>query len=68
MPSTIKTKLSIIFYEIKIDMLRHRIKKMEHLPYLDLSERIELRDTYALLQRLEQQQQELHHAGMLSLH
>lgn len=66
MPKTIKTALFIIQQKIKIFMLKSKIKKMESISYLDLSERMELRDANMLLQSLEQQQ-DFHNTALLSL-
>ena len=49
-------------------MLKNKIKKMESSSYLNLCERMELRDANSLLQSLEQQQQELQNTVILSLH
>ncbi|MEP7165159.1 MAG: hypothetical protein ABI741_10705 [Ferruginibacter sp.] len=68
MSKTIKTALFIIQQKVKIIMLKHRIKKMESISYLDLCERMELRDAINLLQSLELQQQELQNTVVLSLH
>jgi hypothetical protein len=54
MPKTIKAKLTLMFQKIKIAMLKSKIKKMERISYLSLWDRIELRNTNALLNRLRQ--------------
>jgi hypothetical protein len=66
MPKTIKQAFSIIQQRIKILMLKNKIKKMQSFSYLDLYERMELRDAINLLQNL-QQQQEFHNRPLLSL-
>lgn len=55
MSKTIKTPLLTIQQKIKIFILKNRIKKMERISYLNLWERMELRDTIKSLQNLQQQ-------------
>ena len=57
MPKTIAFKLTIILQRIKISMLKAKISKMERSSYLDLCERMELKNSISLLQSLEQQQE-----------
>ena len=67
MPKTIKSTLSILLERVKIFQLKNKIRKMESISYLNLSERMELRDTTSLLQKLEQHQQEMHNTPLFSL-
>ena len=67
MPKTIKASLSLLMERVKITQLRNKIRKMEKNSYLNLFERIELRNATSLLHQLEQHQQEIHNTAMLSL-
>ena len=66
MPKTIKTSLFIIQQKIKIFMLKNKIKKIERVSYLNLWERIELREALRSLQSLEQQQ--IHNTAIFSVY
>ena len=65
MSKTIKASVSIMLQKVKIVLLKNKIRKMEHSAYLNLFERMELRDDLILLNQLEENQQM--HAGLLSL-
>lgn len=66
MAKTSKTALSMIIQRVKIVMLKNKIRKMARSSYLDLYERMELRDTVRSLQMLEQQLG-IHNTASLSL-
>lgn len=68
MTRTIKSNLAIIQQKIKIFMLKNKIKKMESVPYLDLWERVELREAIQSLRGLEQRIQTINHTALFSLH
>ena len=55
MLKTIKALLTFIQERTKIIMLKSKIRKMENAKYLDLNERIELRESIKMLQILEDQ-------------
>ena len=67
MPKTIKSTLLILLERVKISQLKNKIRRMERISYLNLSERMELRDAISLLQTLEQHQQEIHNTPLFSL-
>lgn len=56
MLKTIKSAINLIQERFKIIMLKNKIRKMESSKYLDLNERIELRESIQVLQSLLQQQ------------
>lgn len=56
MYKTIKSTLNLFQERFKIIMLKNKIRKMESLKYLDLNERIELRESIQQLQSMLQQQ------------
>ena len=66
MSRTIKSALAAIAQRVKIASLKNKIKRMERSSYLNLYERMELRDAASLLNSLEQQQG-FHNTTMLSL-
>ena len=66
MPKTLKNSLFIIEQKIKIFMLKAKIKKIERASYLNLWERMELRDALKSLQGLEQQQ--IHNTAIFSVY
>ncbi len=55
MPNSINAMLTTFIQRIKIVQLKKKIKKMESFSYLNLWDRVELRNTINLLQSLEQQ-------------
>jgi len=65
MSRPIKASLSIMLQKVKIVLLKNTIRKMESASYLNLYERMELRDKITLLHQLEAQLQM--HTGLLSL-
>ncbi len=67
MHRTIKSTLSILLERVKIFQLKNKIRKMESVSYLNLFERMELRDATSLLQKLEQHQQEIRNTPLFSL-
>lgn len=55
MPNSINTMLTTFIQRVKIVQLKKKIKKMESITYLNLWDRVELRNTINLLQSIEQQ-------------
>ncbi|MBS1731784.1 MAG: hypothetical protein JST02_00675 [Bacteroidetes bacterium] len=53
-----------ILHKFRIIQLRNKIRKARKAAYLDLYERIELRDTIALLEKMEER---MSHKQLLSL-
>jgi hypothetical protein len=69
MTKTIKSMLFLPLQRIKIALLKNKIKKMERSDYLNLWDRLELRNTMAILQNLEQQHmEEVNSPSLLSAH
>ncbi|CAN5743358.1 hypothetical protein BH11BAC4_BH11BAC4_16600 [soil metagenome] len=64
MLKTIKATLLITFQRVKIASLKNKIRRMERSSYLNLSERIELRDAINSLQAIEGS---YHNSAMFSM-